>query len=379
VPALERCVGNAETFIDQFWGRAPLLRAGTSPAFDDLASLDDLDRMVSSHGLRASSLRMVKDGSTLPVADYTVSPSGRSRGSEAIVDAAAVYDRFREGATIVLEGLHRYWEPLTDFCRDLEIALGHRLQVNAYITPPGARGFDVHRDDHDVFVLHVSGSKHWRVYDQDEQILIDHVLQHGESLYIPEGFPHAATAGESASAHLTVGILTHSSSDVLKEIVKLASTEPALAERLTTDEMRNVDALRASVQRHVEELRTWLDKIDLDALTERMARRVRTSAQPILRGQLRQLALLDRIDSGTRLVHRRGATCLVMPSGDRVKVLLVDRELEMPGFVRAALEVIRDTDELRVEDLHSHLDPKSALVLARRLVREGLLEVAVDE
>jgi ribosomal protein L16 Arg81 hydroxylase len=126
--------------------------------------------------------------------------------------------------------------------------------VNAYITPPGAQGFDVHRDDHDVFVLQVSGEKHWHVHDRDDRILIDHVLQRGESLYIPEGFPHAATAGASASAHLTVGILTHSSSDVLNEIIRLAATEPAFAERLTADEMRDLGALRASVQRHVEEL-----------------------------------------------------------------------------------------------------------------------------
>jgi hypothetical protein len=166
---------------------------------------------------------------------------------------------------------------------------------------------------------------------------------------------------------------------VLNEIVKLASTEPAFQERLTAGEMTDLSTLRASVQRHVEELRTWLDKADVDALVEQVARRVRTSAQPILRGQLRQLALLDAIGADTRLIRRHGATCLVMPGADVLKVLLIDRELEMPGFVRAAMEVVSDSAELRVRDLHPHLDPQSALVLARRLVREGLLEVAVDE
>jgi bifunctional lysine-specific demethylase and histidyl-hydroxylase NO66 len=379
VPALERCVGDVKRFINEHWARVPLLHAGGGATFDDLASLDDLDRMVSSLGLRASSLRMVKDGSALPAGDYTIAPSSRSRGSEAIVDAAAVYERFLDGATIVVEGLHRYWEPLTDFCRALEVALGHRSQVNAYITPPGAHGFDMHRDEHDVFVLQVSGSKHWVIHGRDERVMIDHVLDRGESLYIPAGFPHAATAGASASAHLTVGILTHSSSDVLNDIVKLASTEPAFQGRLTADETRDLDSLRATVERHVEELRTWLDKADVDALVERVARRVRKSAQPILRGQLRQLALLDAIDADTRLLRRRGATCLVMPRGDVIEVVLVDRELEMPGFVRGAMEIVSDADELLARDLHPHLDPHSALVLVRRLVREGLLEVAVDE
>jgi hypothetical protein len=165
----------------------------------------------------------------------------------------------------------------------------------------------------------------------------------------------------------------------LHEIVRLASSEPAFQERLTMDEMRDLDGMRETVQRHVEELRTWLDKADVDALVERVARRVRSSAQPILRGQLRQLGLLGSIESDTRLMRRRGAACLLLPGADTVKVLLVDRELEMPAFVAPAMETVRDAAELRVRDLHGYLDPESALVLVRRLVREGLLEVAVDE
>jgi hypothetical protein len=43
------------------------------------------------------------------------------------------------------------------------------------------------------------------------------------------------------------------------------------------------------------------------------------------------------------------------------------------------METIRDAPELYLRDLHPHVDPESALVLARRLVREGLLEATVDE
>ena len=71
--------------------------------------------------------------------------------------------------------------------------------MNAYITPPGSQGFDLHRDDHDVFVLQVSGEKHWIVYDDRDRArsLIDHSLARGETLYVPKGFPHTATAGAS--------------------------------------------------------------------------------------------------------------------------------------------------------------------------------------
>ena len=354
-----------------------MLRSGAGASFDDLASLDDLDRMVSSLGLRESALRMVQDGETLPPSTYTTPPPAKSRAKDGAVDAALVYERYEQGATIVLEGLHRYWEPLTDFCRELEIALGHRLQVNAYITPPGSQGFDVHRDEHDVFVLQVWGNKHWIVYDRDEEdrVLIDQSIEPGTSLYIPEGFPHAATTGTAGSAHLTVGILTHDSSAVLSEIVKLASEEPVFQDRL---ESVDAEGLATVVERHVDELRTWLDKVDTDELTNRVARRVLTTAQPILRGQLRQLDMLSEIDDKTSLRKRKGASCHVRRTDAGLKVLLSDRELAMPALAGDAIDHIAERGHFVVADLHAMLDPESSLVLVRRLVREGLLEVVVD-
>ena len=380
--SLERCVGDVGSFFDKHWDQAPLLRAPLDDdgVFDDLASIDDLDHMVSSLGMHASNLRMVASGQTLPLAAYTLPSGKKSRSSDRLVSAPLVYRRFVEGATIVLESLHRYWRPLTDFCRDLELSLGHRLQVNAYITPPGSQGFDVHRDSHDVFVLQVSGSKHWIVYDRDdpELVLIDEEIERGSALYIPTGFPHAASAGKHASAHLTVGILTHDSIDIVREVAKLAEQEPAFNERLPREATTDPAELRAAVEQHVDGLRTWLDGIDMERLTQRVARRIMSTSQPIVHGQLRQLAMLDEIDAQTPIVRRRGATCALFPGEGSLKVLLSDRELEMPLAAKPAMEEVAGRHHLHVLDLHEYLTPESALVLVKRLIREGLLRVDVD-
>ena len=380
--ALDRCVGDIEIFFDKHWNQAPLLRPGLADeTFDDLASFDDLDHMVASVGMHASNLRMVKSGQALPVATYTVPPGKKSRSSERSISGPLVYQRFDEGATIVLESLHRYWMPLTDFCRDLELSLGHGLQVNAYVTPPGSQGFDVHQDTHDVFVLQVSGSKHWIVYDRDdpELLLIDEEIDRGSVLYVPKGFPHAASAGRRASAHLTVGILTHDSIDIVREIAKLAEKEALFSERLPSDATSDPEALRSSVQRHVEILRAWLDGIDLDRLTQGVARRIMSTSQPIVRGQLGQLAQLDDIDEETLVVRRAGATCALFHGEESVKALLSDRELEMPILAGPAMEWIASRDRFHVRHLHQFLTPESALVLVKRLIREGLLQVDVDD
>ncbi|MDP9222589.1 MAG: cupin domain-containing protein [Actinomycetota bacterium] len=382
-PALERCVGDVGTFFDHYWGSAPLFRSRPRPdhadsGFDDLASVDDLDRIVASLGLSSSDLRMVQDGKPLPSSSYTKRAVGNFAGMEAIA-VPLVYARFYEGASIVIEALHRHWQPLTDFSRDLELALGHRVQVNAYITPPGSQGFAVHRDDHDVFVLQVWGEKRWMVFhpEADDRVVMDRTLNTGSSLYIPAGFPHSATTRDSASAHLTVGILTHRSIDILREVTKLAEEEPAFQERLRPGYAADAVSLRSMVQAELEDLRTWMDKIDVDQLTERVARRVMSTSQPLIRGMLRQLQELDAIDEETTLLRRRGATCILFPGATLVKVLLADRELQMPLATRAAMEEIARRDSLQVHDLHPFLDPESALVLVRRLVREGLLEVVV--
>ena len=379
--SLVRCVGDIESFFDKHWNEAPLLRqTHGDEAFDDLASFDDLDHMVASIGVHASNLRMVKSGQAIPMTAYTVPPAKKSRSPERQVSGPLVYERFDEGASIVLESLHRYWLPLTDFCRDLELSLGHRLQVNAYITPPGSQGFDVHRDTHDVFVLQVSGSKHWLVYARDdpELLLIDEEIERGSALYVPKGFPHAASAGSQASAHLTVGILTHDSTDIVREIAKLAEEEAVFSERLPRDATTSPEALRATVQSHVEDLRAWLDGIDVDRLTQRVARRTMSTSQPIVRGQLGQLARLDDLDEQTLIVRRWGATCALFPGQESLRVLLSERELEMPLAAKPAMGEIANRERFRVRDLHQHLTPESALVLVKRLIREGLLQVDVD-
>jgi len=382
VEALQRCVGDVSAFFGRHWVQAPLLLAaerGATRHFDDLASFDDLDRIVASRGLQASRLRMVKDASPLPPASYTSPAGGRARGAEDVVNTALVYKRYEGGATIVLESLHRYWEPLTDFCRDLEQALGHRLQVNAYLTPPGAQGFAVHRDDHDVFVLQVWGSKHWIVYDRDDEdrVLIDREIERGDSLYIPTGFPHAARTGRSASAHLTIGILTHDGADIVRELAKLAEEEPVFRERLPAGAASDPALLRTAVESRVDEVRSWLDKVDVDELTERVARRVMSTAQPILRGQLQQLEALGGIGPETLVARRRGADCFLFPTDTTLRVLLPDRQLEMPLIAHAAMEEVARRRQFRVGDLNRFLDADGALVLVRRLVREGLLEVVV--
>jgi lysine-specific demethylase/histidyl-hydroxylase NO66 len=396
IPAIERCAGDPAAFVRDHWAKAPLLRRGAGPGgFDDLLSLDDVDRILSTTAPRVPYFRMVKDGKPLPPSSYTKSGRIGSVPLSDLADPSRIFDQFAGGATIVLQGLQRYWAPLTAFTRDLELFLTHPVQVNAYLTPPASRGLGVHHDTHDVFVLQVHGRKLWQVWDAavpfplghqtklppgaeapTQAPLVEAELAPGDCLYVPRGFRHAARTAEDASLHLTVGMLTYNWNDLLGEVLELATEETWFREGLPVGFADDPAALEASLAERVAELRRFLDKVDLTRVAERAVNRFWANRPPSLQGQLRQLLSLEELDDTSVLAPRPGNVARLRVAGDRLELLLGDRTLTMPARLEPALRQVLDADRLTPADLAGHLDGPSRLVLARRLVREGLLQPA---
>ena len=394
LPAIERCAGDPAAFVRDHWAKAPLLRRGAGPGgFDDLLSLDDVDRVLATTAPRVPAFRMVKDGRPLPPSAYTKSGRVGSRPLDDLADPGKVFDQFAGGATIVLQSLHRSWAPLTAFCRSLELFFTHPVQVNAYLTPPSSRGLGVHHDTHDVFVLQVHGRKLWQVWDAavpfplahqkklppgaespGEAPLVEAELAPGDCLYVPRGFRHAARTAETASLHLTVGMLTYNWNELLRQVVELATEEAWFREGLPVGFADEPEALTASLAERVAELRRFLDKVDLSRVADRAARRFWANRPPSLDGQLRLLLDLDELDDSTVLRRRPGATARLRVRGDRLELLLGDRTLTMPAGLEPAVRRLVDGDGCAPADLAGLLDEPSRLVLARRLVREGLLQ-----
>ncbi|MFN2590012.1 MAG: cupin domain-containing protein [Actinomycetota bacterium] len=382
--ALERCVGDVRRFEAEFWGRRALHHRSAQP-FDDLMSFEDVDHIISTMSLRLPMFRVVKDGATIPVGRYTKRGRTGSQPITGLADPAGVVSLFADGATIVLQGMHRYWPPLAALCRDLEITLGHRTQVNAYITPPGAAGLAVHEDAHDVFVLQAFGSKHWDVYERRGRAtesgsgggpVLSVDLRPGEGLYLPKRTPHAARTQGTLSGHITVGVVATTWGDVLAGVVDRLRHEPQFDEPLPAGFHRDGAAFAAALAARLEEVGRWLDKTDPAEVAAETVRRFLSSRPPLLKGLLLDVSRLGEIDDATTIARRPGSVCELWRSGARLHVLLGDRELAMPARLEPALERIRRSDRMRVGDLSAEVaDAPSRAVLVRRLVREGLLEV----
>jgi hypothetical protein len=393
--ALARCVGEVDTFLSRHWSRRPLLRAGADPAaFADLFSLDDVDAHVSSSLLRLPAFRLVRDGTPLDTARYTRTTRVGGQPVAGVADPGRVWKEFADGASIVLQALHKSWAPLTRFCRSLELELTHPVQANAYVTPPVSRGLAVHHDTHDVLVLHLAGAKQWSVYEpavplplpsqrwkasyRPGPLVLEAELGPGDCLYIPRGFPHAAAAGTGVAAHLTIGILTWTWRDVVAAVLARLEGDVRFRQGLRPGFAADAD-FSCEVDELLVRLREWVTALDPGPVAAEMARRFWARRPPILAGQLAQLEAAERLGDGSVVRRRAGAVCHLEVRDRWLRVTLGDRVLRLPAPLEPAVRTLASGQPVSVGALAGTLDDKSRLVLARRLVREGLLEVVVAE
>ena len=376
---LERCTGHPRSFLAEDWGRRAAVRLGGPPpaGFDDLLSLDDVDRFLTTTALRTPFFRLVKAGERIAESAYTRTGRTGSREVAGIADPAKVAALFEGGATIVLQGLHRWSEPVARFCRDLELELGHPCQVNAYITPPGAQGLELHQDAHDVFVLQAFGRKHWELHHaprEDAREPLDVELAPGDTIYLPAGTPHAARAQDVLSGHLTVGVHVTPWRHVLAGAIGRLTAEEDDA--VPAGWLDDVDGFAEGLRSRLAALAGALGAVDARAVAGERRERFLSNRAQLARGTIAERADPLVVDDDTVVVRRPGSICELSPDAARLVVLLGDRRLEMPAWLEGAMRRIADLDdeELAVRDLATDLPgAASRAVLVRRLVREGLL------
>ena len=296
-----------------------------------------------------------------------------------LVDARKVIDLFEGGATVVLQGLHRYWPPLTRLVAELELALGHPCQANAYLTPPGSQGFAVHSDSHDVFVFQTHGAKLWEVHpapgeDADDEAArgaaragAEHVPAHRHpARRARPGHRLAARDDRHQPGHLAHAARPGRAPGHGRRSRPTPTCRPATSTTptLLADRARPSGCARCATR--------WPTPTSPASPTSRPAPSWRsatpTCAAPWSTGCTSTPSPVD-----TALRRRPGKPCVLRPDGDRLHLLLGDRRMTVPARITDAVERVRTLEVFTPDDLG--LDTESGLVLCRRLIREGLLEV----
>jgi hypothetical protein len=341
-----------------------------------------VEELLCSGGLRYPGFRLVKAGASPSLRDYTQDVPWRPTPFTGTADVERVAAEFENGATIVLQGLHLNRPAVAEFCRLLEIDLGQAVQANAYYTPRAAQGLPVHHDTHDVFVLQVSGEKRWLVYDPalelplkdqrytDElggpgETVQDLVLRPGDTLYLPRGWLHEALTSASDSLHVTIGVNVATWIDAFRAAVDACADDVEFRRSVPLDGRMEEDL--------VERLRAQLAP---EQVARRRRERFVRTRRPIRPGQLGQLRALADLSAETLVEPRPTVIADLDQDGEGATLTFEGRTLSFPAHVWDDLVFAIAADgPFRPADLPGDLDGEGRLVLVRRLVREGFLQV----
>jgi len=325
-----------EEFLGRYYEREALINVRGEPErYADLLTLDILDHFINSADLREGMIDLTSQKKRMSRDDY-IDEGGR-------ISRVAIAEEYLDGATIILPQLHDSIFKLGEFCRALEEVFSCHMQTNIYLTPSGNQGFPIHYDNHDVFVMQVSGAKAWRVYGvpvetpfrgerfelgqyEPGPISKEFTLNPGDCLYLPRGMMHdAENVGEEPSLHITVGLITKTWADLMLEsISELALTSPEMRRSLPAG-FAGRDFDREAARAQFDRLRREIaDKAGMDGAFDLLADNFVRGRRPNVSGVIS--ASVSGPQEGDRFRRRRfvpwnvaddeGKLVLIGPGGD---------------------------------------------------------------
>lgn len=148
--------------------------------------------------------------------------------------------------TLLVQAVNEHYPPARHLLRHFEWLPDWRIDdlMVSFATPKG--GVGPHVDQYDVFIIQGSGRRQWQIgqpggletitpHPELKQVkgftpIIDVVLEPGDMIYIPAGFPHEGVSIE-ASVNYSVGFRAPSQAELLSALADKALDEDLLTTR----------------------------------------------------------------------------------------------------------------------------------------------------
>ena len=381
-------VGDPDEFVSETWNRRPHVRRGVSPTmWEGLISVKDLDRLLAS---KRNDVHLLKDGTWIDRSRYmSEAQPGPMLLRAEVVNTSNLYREFADGATIVLLGAHEWWPPLDRLCADLARSLTMAVQANVYVAPPGRTGHR-HHDLHHIFALQLHGTKRWVVEGQPDEpgatppdpIAIDTELHPGDCLYVPRRFAHHVQTTKAYSTHATFGVMAPTWSDV---ITKLAHDRlpTHLFDQPLPPGFAAADGGHGRLHPHaaviLDATREMIGRWTTAELVEETAQQFGVIPDRTWDGHYESLSASTTLAPDSWAARRRDLHYEIATTHGTLQLSMAGRDLEMPEWLRPAVEHTLSGQPFRIAELHQFMDHASAEVLVRRLIRDGALQLLNDE
>lgn len=382
---------SVDAFYSEYWEKKPLHITEQDPArFNSLFSLDRLDHLLS-YLPQETRIGLIKND-----IDKPDQPGAKSTAGTNICD---LFDNFADGKTMIVNAMHKYWPPVRELCTRLSIEMGLKTQVNMYVTPKHSTGFSPHWDDHEVFVFQISGEKFWRLYGNGPSLprrsqhdpiaalrqrtlnpgapVQELTMRPGDLLYIPRGCVHNASATDTTSVHLTLGINAVSWEELLISCIKdLSKKNPEFREAIPPGIlMSGIDNAQTIGEQCKVLFQLASEKLDakagLDSLSQSLVRAM--EAHPS--GHFVAMDSVDSINLDTRVTRRPPGVVRLIEEDDYVALIWPGFFQQAPEKMILAFHYIVQNSSFRIGDIPGWYTDEERLKTVSHLITKGLLQI----
>jgi Cupin superfamily protein len=287
-------------------------------------------------------------------------------------------------------------------CRSLIGTYPGVATAKAFITPPNQPGFDVHFDPCSVFVVQLEGRKHWKVWDQfsyhPNQTMsrtvrleelgaaaIDVVLEPGDVLYLPSGFPHGARCLAEHSCHISFSLYPIKTGAVFRFALNRAFDQiPSLRDYVLTQR----DDEKAKATTALRDFVRFLESMDLTRMAEDLSASMNASLPEIEPYGISNASYQSRL-TGSSLFHvRKSSLPRLENCGETIRITYASSMVARAGSVFDApyiqipavaaeelTAIISASKPTAIADLPGSLDENSKVMLVGELARRGVLNL----
>ncbi|MEU8462299.1 cupin domain-containing protein [Streptomyces sp. NPDC029003] len=300
-PTLVQWVGDPAAFSAEYWRRKPGVfrpEGGVRSPF----TLADVDAALATGFLHEPYVEMTRAEDPLGREAYLTPRSVYGSSYGGFADETKIRALLDDGATLLMRRIDQWHGPTRDLLARLSGELQRAVEAFCFVTPPGTQGVPLHRDDADVLVLQLNGSKAWRVHEgpadgnwrhgpvggEPPAEVLRTTLRAGEVLYIPRGFAHQAVGNEGLSVHLSLTVREIHMGDLFRSLQKLSARSMDIESRPLDDAA--VLATATAMLEHVRAAVAGLTPEDL----VRHAHRGKLAALPAPRSPLSLSAVAAR-------------------------------------------------------------------------------------
>jgi hypothetical protein len=220
----------AEGIFDDKWGSdLAILRGAVDPS--QYITTEFITGKLEHSLLRWPYFSLLRDGKVPHVSTFTMDRDVIGHKRDGFPNPVAIRRLMDAGATLKLNQLSDWHRDTRTLVRDVEAIAPVAVSSYVFWTPPENRGMLPHRDAAHVIAIQLEGRKEWSLYAADEQIRsgagldVDSakpshtfVLEPGDVLYLPHGWPHDAIAKDGRSMHLTLTLTEPTPDDLLEAL-----------------------------------------------------------------------------------------------------------------------------------------------------------------